>query len=345
MLLRVEPPRNVMTIVRELGIAFLGCGAVTRAHTRTLRSLDSNVRLFYASRDARKASEFNTRHAGAGAFPSYETALEDPRVDAVVIVTPPAFHLQWTLRALAAGKHTIVEKPPFPRAADFAAVEHAARAASRQVMIAENYFYKPILRVLRGMVRDGTIGEPRFVDIKALKTQRTNDWRNDPDVAGGGALYEGGIHWIDFLANLGLELLSVHGFRPGSPEGLDREMVVVARYAEGAIGVLFFSWMTPAFLKGVRLSHIYGTEGTIRFESNGLFVLAIGKRTRFRFPGVRDLTGTRAMFRDFLGSLREGRPPQYTLERARRDLELVEAAYRTADDHSAASSFTTAQGF
>jgi UDP-N-acetylglucosamine 3-dehydrogenase len=328
---------------RQLGIAFLGCGAVTQAHTRTLRSLDSNVRLYYASRDFSRAAELNTRCAGSGALASYAAAVEDSRVDAVLVATPPAFHLEWTLRALAAGKHVIVEKPPFPRAADFAAVEQAARAASRQVLVAENYFYKPVVRVLRAMMNDGVVGEPRFLDIKALKTQRTENWRDDPALAGGGALYEGGIHWIDFLANIGLDLVSVHGFRPGMPTGLDREMLVVARYAEGAVGVLFFSWAIPSLLKGVRLSHIYGTAGSIRFESNGMFVLVLGKKRALRFPGVRDLTGTRAMFRDFLGALRERRPPEFTLARARRDLELVEAAYRTAGQHQS-SPITSSQG-
>jgi UDP-N-acetylglucosamine 3-dehydrogenase len=329
---------------RQLGIAFLGCGAVTQAHTRTLRALDPDLRLYYASRDLSRAAELNTRCAGAGAFASYATALEDPRVDAVLVATPPAFHLEWTLRALAAGKHVIVEKPPFPRATDFTAVEEAARAAARQVLVAENYFYKPVVRALRSMLRDGTIGEPRFLDIKALKTQRTGNWRDDPTLAGGGALYEGGIHWIDFLANIGLDVVSVHGFQPGREIGLDREMLVVARYAQGAVGVLFFSWAIPSLLKGVRLSHIYGTEGSIRFESNGLFILALGKRMRLRVPGVRDLTGTRAMFRDFLGALREGRAPEFTLSRARRDLELVEAAYRTADQHTPPSLVTSSQG-
>lgn len=329
---------------RHLGIAFLGCGAVTQAHTRTLRALDPDVRLYYASRDLTRAAELNTRCGGAGAFASYAAALEDPQVDAVLVATPPAFHLEWTLRALAAGKHVIVEKPPFPRATDFTAVEEAARAAARQVLVAENYFYKPVLRALRSMVRDGTIGEPRFLDIKALKTQRTENWRDDATLAGGGALYEGGIHWIDFLANIGLDLVSVHGFRPGPRAGLDREMLIVARYAEGAVGVLFFSWAIPSLLKGVRLSHIYGTEGSIRFESNGLFILALGKRRQLRFPGVRDLTGTRAMFRDFLGALREGRAPEFTLAHARRDLELVESAYRTADLYGSQSSITSPQG-
>ena len=327
-----------------LGIAFLGCGAVTRAHTGTLRAIDPNVRLYYASRELARATELNARCDGSGAFGGYAAALEDPQVDAVLIATPPAFHLEWTLQALAAGKHVIVEKPPFAHAADFVTVEAAARAASRQVMVAENYFYKPVLRVLRSMLREGTVGEPRFLDIKALKTQRTRNWRDDAALARGGALYEGGIHWIDFLANLGLDLVSIHGFRPGTGAGLDREMLVVARYAEGAAGALFFSWNTPSLLKGVRLSRIYGTEGSITFESNGLFVLALGKRTRLRFPGVRDLTGTRAMFRDFLGVLRGGRAPEFTLALARRDLELVEAAYRTAQQHSSRSFLTSPQG-
>lgn len=320
----------------QLGIAFLGCGAVTQAHTRTLRALDRNVRLFYASREASRAADLNARCEGAGSFASYAAALEDSRVDAVLVATPPLFHLEWTLRALQAGKHVIVEKPPFPHATDFTAVEQAARTAGRQLFVAENYFYKPARRALRGLLRDGAIGDPRFLDIKALKTQRTENWRDDPKLAGGGALYEGGIHWISFLANIGLEVNSVHGFRPGRDGGLDREMLVVVRYAEGAVGALFFSWAIPSMLKGVRLSHIYGTRGSITFESNGLFILTLGQRTRLQLPGVRDLTGTRAMFRDFLRTMREGGEPEYSTALARRDLELVEAAYRTAAEHATA---------
>jgi predicted dehydrogenase len=336
-----------MTEQSSVGIAFLGCGAATRAHTRTLRAVEPRARLFYASRDASRAAALNAQCRGSGAFSPYESALEDPRVDAVLVATPPAHHLEWTLRALAAGKHVIVEKPPFPRSKDFLDVENAARRASRQVFVAENYYYKPVLRTLRSMLREGVIGEPRFLDIKALKTQSTQDWRNDPDLALGGALYEGGIHWIAFLAGLGLDVASVHGFRPGSASGLDREMLVVVRYTEGAVGALFFSWATPALLKGVRMSHIYGTKGTIRFESNGLFVLALGDRRRLTFPGVRDLTGSRAMFRDFLTAIRTGAAPEYTTALARRDLELVEAAYRTADEHASPSLATlhSSQGF
>jgi predicted dehydrogenase len=62
---------------QSLGIAFLGCGAVARAHTRTLRSLDSTLRLYYASRDLIRASEANAQLRGAGAFGSYAAALDE----------------------------------------------------------------------------------------------------------------------------------------------------------------------------------------------------------------------------------------------------------------------------
>jgi predicted dehydrogenase len=330
---------------QAVNLAFLGCGGVTRAHTRALRSLDRSVQLYYASRDGTRASALNEECKGAGSFASYDRALEDSRIDVVLVATPPAFHLDWTLRALAAGKDVIVEKPPFLRATDFDAVERAVASSGRFVYVAENYFYKPVLRTVRDLLRDGIIGDPRFLDIKALKTQRTANWRDDPALAGGGALYEGGIHWISFLANLGLTLDSVHGIRPGrSDNGLDREMLVVARYAEGAVGALFFSWRVPSPLKGVRLSHIYGTQGTITFESNGLFVMARGTRWTLRFPGVRDLTGSRAMLRDFLSAIRERRPAQYSLAHARRDLDLVEAVYRSAGHVIPAASFTSLQG-
>lgn len=144
---------------------------------------------------------------------------------------------------------------------------------------------------------------------------------------GGGALFEGGVHWIDLLANLGLRIEAVHGFRPGDWQGSERSMLVVAEYEEGAIGTLAHSWEVPSPLRGLRVSHIYGTRGSVAFESNGLFVLVTGTRTRLILPGLGDISGYRAMFRDFFDALRQGRDPVMTMDRAERDLDLVEAAY------------------
>ncbi len=310
-----------------VNLAFLGCGAITRRHSRTLARFQGEVRCFYASRSPTTAGAFADRYRGAGWFGSYEDALADPRIDAVMVATPPATHLDLTLAALAAGRNVLVEKPAFLRSADFAAVQSAEGRSGRRVMVAENYCYKPLARVLREVLASGTLGEVRFVHLDAVKQQAVSGWRTDAESMEGGALFEGGVHWIDLLANLGLRIETVHGFRPGDWQGHERSMLVVAEYEEGAIGTLAHSWEVPSLLRGLRMSHIYGTRGSVSFESNGLFALVTGSRTRLILPGLRDISGYRAMFRDFLDTLRDGTEPLMTLARARRGLELIEAAY------------------
>jgi UDP-N-acetylglucosamine 3-dehydrogenase len=316
--------------VSAIDIAFLGCGGVTRTHSRTLRKF-GDVRRFYASRDMAKAEAYNKEFGGAGAFGSYEAALADPLVDAVLVATPPSTHLELTLAALAAGKHVIVEKPPFMRAADFDAVERARDAAGKRVMVAENYFYKPLAEALRRTIAAGDIGEVKILSVNALKAQKSKgDWREDEGLAGGGALFEGGIHWVNFMANLGLPVLDVHGFRPGHADGRpERSMLAVFRYGQGAVGTLYHSWEIGSPFKGLRLSSIYGSEGTITFESNGLFLGVRGRRKRMKMLLPTDLVGYRGMFRDFVDAVRNNAEPRFHLGLARRDLEMVEQIYRT----------------
>jgi len=331
----VDEPASRTTAPLEgtLGIAFLGCGQAARMHSRTLRRLDGGLGLYHASRDPERARAFAAELGGAGSFGGYEEALRDDRVDVAVVVTPPSSHLEWTLAALDAGKHVIVEKPAFLRSGDFALVEERSRRAGRRVLVAENYFYKPLADALRALFRDGAVGEPIFLTVNALKHQRVEGWRGDAGLAGGGALFEGGIHWISLLAHLGPRVTSVRAWRARRGDGPERSMAVVLGYDRGGAATLVHSWEVPSPLGGLRLSRVYGSEGTATFESNGLFMMVLGRRRRLRFPGLRDLRGYRAMFRDFLRSLRSGEPPAYGLDRARRDVEIVEEAYRSAEGH------------
>jgi len=316
-------------------VVLLGAGGIARRHGGLLRKLArKDVAVWVASRDRARAEAVRKAVGGAGTYAGYDEALASD-ADVVMVLTPPHLHLPQALAALAAGKHVVLEKPPLPRAADFAVVEDAARAAGKRVFVAENYFYKPVLRRLRALLADGVVGDPLFVHVNAIKKQKVpdGDWRGDPAMALGGTLYEGGIHWIDFMANLGLEVTSVRGFRPRPAPGapLERSMMIGFDYREGAVGMLSCSWEVPTTFFGLRLSKIYGRKGTITFESNGLWVLAHGTRTRPYLPGVRDLSGARAMMADFVAAWRDGREPELTFARARRDLELIEQAYATAD--------------
>jgi predicted dehydrogenase len=316
---RMQPPL--------INLVFLGCGGITRAHSRTLRRFRSDVRCFYASRDPSRAAAMSRRFAGAGSFQSYAAALVDDRVSTVFVATPPDSHLQLTLAALEHGKHAIVEKPAFLRAADVALVRAAEARSGRRVLVAENYCYKPLARALQQIIRSGVLGEIRFLELNAVKYQAPGGWRADPMVAGGGALFEGGIHWIDLLANLGLRIEAVHGFRPGDWSARERSMLVIAEYEEGAVGTLTHSWEIPSPLRGLRFSHIYGTRGSVTFESNGLVIFITGECRRVMVPGLRDIKGYQAMFRNFLAVLQTGTEPLMSLDRAQRGLELIESAY------------------
>lgn len=316
-------------------LVFLGCGKIARAHAKRLRRHREHVSLGFASRDAAKARQF-AAELGGTAYASYDEAIAAPDVDVVAVVTPPSSHKELALGALAAGKHVVLEKPPLPRAADFDAVAAAALAAGREVFVAENYRYKPLLRRLAGLLADGVIGDVLFLQVNAIKKQavKAGDWRDDPAVTLGGALYEGGIHWVDFMASLGLEVRRVRGMQPKLAPGaaIERSMLVTFEYAEGAVGTLAYSWEVPSTAKGLRLSKIYGRHGTITFETNGLWVLCHGKKTRLYIPGLRDLAGYRAMWADFVHAFTTGQTPLMTLAQARRDLELVERAYASASE-------------
>jgi predicted dehydrogenase len=315
---------------QPVSVAFLGCGTATRTHTKVLARFGSDVQRYYASRDPKLADQYRRQFGGAGSFGSYAEAIADPRVQAVAVCTPPDSHLELTLAALAGGKHVVLEKPAFLHAADFEPVRAAEARSGRRLMVAENYCYKPVARVLREVVASGSLGEVRFFNLVAVKSQRRAGWRDDPAIAGGGALFEGGVHWIDLLANIGLEVESARGYRPDRGTGLERSMLLVVQYRGGGVGTLAHSWDVASPLRGLRISRIYGTTGSVAFESNGIFVAVSGPRRRLVFPGLRDINGNRAMWTDFIEVIRTGREPVMTARRAQRGLELVETAYRTA---------------
>ena len=318
-------------------LAFLGCGFITRVHSRHLKALRGDVTCSYASRDKAKADAVCREFAGEGSYGDYESALADPAIDAVVVAVPPAFHRDLTLRALAAGKHVMVEKPAFPRMEDYHAAIAARDRARRAVLVGENDHYKPLAATLRGLIARGVIGDMVFAyfTTMARRLKTADDWRNDEAMAGGDAFFEEGIHWLHIANSLGPAITRICGFRPSpSREGPDRRaksMMVAFAYDNGAVGSLYYSREIPALLRGMRLSKIFGRDGVITFESNGLFVLARGPGLPlFVMPGFYDFRGYRAMYRDFVGAIRDGRQPEMCLERAMEDQALMDQVYATA---------------
>lgn len=319
--------------VPPLHLAILGCGAIARIHARAVRAI-GDVRLSFASRDRTRAEAYCRDFGGATAWASYQAAIADPSVDAVLVAVPPRFHRVLTLEALAAGKHVMVEKPAFPAIDDFLAVQAARDRAGRQVIVAENDHYKPLVRTLQRLVAEGAVGDMIFVRITTIadRPKAADDWRNDETMAGGDAFFEEGIHWLHIAGSFGPRIVRAHGLRPAVPRtGPDRRarsMLASFAYENGAAGAIFYSREAPVFFKGLSFSAIFGQTGVITFESNGGVVVVRGRGLpRLIVPGLRDIRGYQAMHRDFVAAIRDGRAPEMSLERAAHDHRLMEQIY------------------
>ena len=316
------------TADRPLHIVFLGCGNITNTHTKNARKADNKALLSYASRKLSKAEGYVKKHKGYKAYGSYHEAIIDPDVDVIMINTPPDSHYQLAQQAIEAGKHVIIEKPPFFKSSDFDVLGPLADRSKVQLLIAENYYYRPLREQVERAITSGAIGKPLFVQINATKKQKSKgDWREDKSIAGYGALYEGGIHWANFVNNIGLDVTTVTGYQPIKDIQLERSMQVVAETKQGAVINLLYSWEVDTLLFGLRLSRVYGTEGSITFESNGVLTIIRGNKKSIKLPNISKITGGKPMWQDFLTALKSGKHAAFTWPMAKRDLQYVEQAY------------------
>lgn len=319
--------------MNKLKLCILGCGAVARLHSRVARTLRSHLELLYASRSLETAEAYRRRFGGIGAFGDYEVACADPRIDAVFICTPPALHVEHVRLATRHGKAVLIEKPVTRTLRELDEVERAVRDAGVVAMVAENYHFKPLVDVLGAHIRRGDIGEPVFVELNRTGQSVIHGWRGDPDMMGGGALLEGGVHWINLLVNIGGRVEAVVAAQPAKHRDLiapfEDGLELLVKFADGTVGKMLHAWHLRNRIGGLGMSKIYGTDGNILFESNGLFAVVLGRRKRLRLPGVLDIMGYRAMLKHFVECVHEARPPRMSLSVARRDLRVIAAAYRS----------------
>jgi predicted dehydrogenase len=155
-----------------------------------------------AARDKPRAEAFALQHGIPAAYGSYDELLADPDVDAVYNPLPNSLHGPWTLKAIAAGKHVLCEKPFASNAKQAAQVADAAQASGLVVMEAMHYRYHPLVRRLRELVTGGELGPVQHIAAwTTFIIEDPDDIRYDYDLAGG-ALMDGGCYAIDCLRML-----------------------------------------------------------------------------------------------------------------------------------------------
>ena len=116
-----------------------------------------------ASRSQETADTYAREWEIPTAHGSYETLLEDPNVDAVYISLPNSLHVEWSVRALEAGKHVLCEKPLDRRPEEVERAFDTAGRAGRILMEAFMYRHHPQTKRLKQLVDEGAIGELRLI--------------------------------------------------------------------------------------------------------------------------------------------------------------------------------------
>ena len=185
-----------------------------------------------ASRDGARAREYADSFAIPRAHGSYEDLLADPEVDAVYVSLPNGMHVEWTIRALEAGKHVLCEKPMDRRP------EQVARAfdvAEREGLVLSEAFmwrHNPQTRRLRELLDEGAVGDLRLVRASfsfPLAADAVNV-RLDADLDGGGLLDVGCYCVSGARLVAGGEPESVVGAAVTGPSGVDTRFTAMLRF-------------------------------------------------------------------------------------------------------------------
>jgi D-xylose 1-dehydrogenase (NADP+, D-xylono-1,5-lactone-forming) len=212
------------------------------------------------SRDGARAGAFAERHGIARAHGSYEALLEDPDVEAVYNPLPNALHHPWTMRALAAGKHVLCEKPYSRRPAE---VEEAFDVAERAgLVLSEAYMYRynPQIERFAELVHDGAIGELRTIaSAFTHPCEDPADVRLSADLDGGG-LMDVGCYCVSASRLLAGEPETVTAQQVVGPSGVDVRLTGTLAFAGGVLAHFDCGFHVPDRSQ----LEVVGSAGTLR---------------------------------------------------------------------------------
>ena len=281
-----------------------------------------------------KAEPFRAINPDLRVHLSYEALLADPEIDVIYIPLPNMLHVEWTKKALAAGKHVLTEKPIAMQAAEIddliAARDKAGKLAAEAYMIVHH----PQWQTARRLIAEGAIGTLRHVDTAFTfdKGDEPGNIRNRPETGGGG------------IRDIGVYAYSCVRFATGAEpdqltafirreNGVDVHATVIGEMA-GNGHRFTYGALTAIRLPNRQEITFQGSKGNIRmtapfnaelFAEPELHVIRAGEPVQVhRFTGARQYT---IQVEAFNASVRDGSPYLWTLEDARGTQAMIDKVF------------------
>jgi predicted dehydrogenase len=227
-------------------------------------ALDSRV-VAVASRSMEKSQVFANEYSIPDAHGSYDDLLADPQVEAVYNALPNLYHKEWTLKALAAGKHVLCEKPMGMDAQETEAMFDAARSADRLLTEAFMYRTHPQTIAVLDKIRQGAIGEVKLIRTTfCYRTEKIDGNTRFDQSLGGGAIMDIGCYCIDLARQITGEdpaSIQANGRLVESTDGgkIDVGASAVLAYPSGVVSTITCAMDTQAS----NVAQICGTRGYI----------------------------------------------------------------------------------
>ncbi|MCA1715487.1 MAG: Gfo/Idh/MocA family oxidoreductase [Actinobacteria bacterium] len=289
-----------------LGAARISLGGIIPAASRT----DAVEVAAVATRGGEKARTVREAAPEAELFEDYASLIESAEVDAVYVPLPNSMHVEWTLKALEAGKHVLCEKPFSLDAEGAERAIEAARSAGLALMEGFMYRLHPQTIRLAQLLREGAVGEVR--QVVAEFGHRLDDPEDVRGVGalGGGSLGDVGCYCVSGLRlAFGVEPRRATAFGRFDEDGADRDLTGVLEFDEG----LAFVSCSISSARRERLE-IAGTDGRITLtapfrpdKAGGTMEIERGDEASIEHFGQSD--PYRLELEEFAAAIREGRDP------------------------------------
>ena len=335
-------------------IAIVGTGGMANSHARAFAGTPGCRVVAACDILPERAEAFAEKHAIPDIFTDVDELLASADVDAVSCVTTDAAHAPVSLKAVAAGKHVLCEKPLATCYADARKMATAARRKGVVNMVNFSYRNSAAIHRARSLVEDGAIGRIMHVEASYLQSWLTSrhwgDWHGSPawlwrlSTAHGskGVLGDIGVHILDFASYAAGDIRSVDcllkTFHKVKGNGLGEyrldandSAVITVELKGGAIGTIHTTRWATGHANSLLL-RIYGDEGAIVVDLDRSYDelrVCRGKdrdKQRWRTLKCRKVP---TIYRRFIRSIRTGVNDQPDFARGAAIQKLLDACFES----------------
>lgn len=338
-----------MTITRKTGLAVVGLGMALTPHARSLADLSDRIEVVGAYSPSEQRCRRVARDTGYTTTTDLDRLLKDDAIDAALILTPPASHLEITERFFQAGKDVLLEKPLEISLQRAEALVESARRHNRNLGVVFQHRFRLGPRTLQDLIEGGTLG-PLQMATCHMPWWRPQTYYDEPGRGtlardGGGVLMTQAIHTLDVFRVLTGGIASVSAVAATTDvHTMETEDVVAAalKMRNGAPGNLVATTANyPGFSEEITLVF---RNATARLIAGRLEVHYHDGRTDEMAESAEAGSGAdpmafahtahRALIEAFLEAGKDGHAPAVNGLEALRTQDIIEALLTSAGNGS-----------